>query len=318
MASRKFQQFLYGSYLYPFLWATKNFKIGHNVLDSDWDALIILDACRVDALQNVASEYDFIGDVESRWSVGSTSKEWLINTFRREYTQDVNEIGLVTGNAWAEVLFEEEPNWGSWTSLKGSIWDGHPISTIAERELIREDDFHTYLPVWVNEGRRNGNTAPRAEHVTDAAINVGREANPERLVVHYMQPHEPFFHDSGDDTHLSEINKNPTEALRNGEKKSKIWEGYLDNLRYVLDSVELLLENMEAEKVVITADHGELFGEVGLVGHFAGFPHPKLRKVPWVETEAVDKETYTPEKNFSDMKNSSGDVEDRLADLGYL
>jgi hypothetical protein len=38
-----------------------------------------------------------------------------------------------------------------------------------------------------------------------------------------------------------------------------VWEAYLDNLRYVLDNIEELLQNVDG-KVVISADHGELFG----------------------------------------------------------
>lgn len=44
--------------------------IGTNVFDREWDALIVLDTARVDALRIVADEYNFIKNVESIWSVG--------------------------------------------------------------------------------------------------------------------------------------------------------------------------------------------------------------------------------------------------------
>jgi len=44
--------------------------IGTNVFDREWDVLIVLDTARVDALRVVADEYDFIGQVDSIWSVG--------------------------------------------------------------------------------------------------------------------------------------------------------------------------------------------------------------------------------------------------------
>lgn len=42
---------------------------------------------------------------------------------------------------------------------------------------------------------------------------------------------------------------------------------------------------------MITADHGDLFGEFGQYGHPEGFVHPNLNQVPWVETTATDEET---------------------------
>lgn len=48
----------------------------------------------------------------------------------------------------------------------------------------------------------------------------------------------------------------------------------------VLDEVELFLNNINANKVVISSDHGETFGELGFYGHPAGCPHPVVKKVP--------------------------------------
>lgn len=59
--------------------------------------------------------------------------------------------------------------------------------------------------------------------------------------------------------------------------------------------IALPVENFDAEKVVITADHGELFGECGGYGHPAGFPHPNPRKVHWVTTGAEDARTVAPD-----------------------
>jgi len=99
-----------------------------------------------------------------------------------------------------------------------------------------------------------------------------------------------------------------------------VWDEYLDNLRSVLDSVELLLENVDAETVAITADHGELFGEWGLYSHIYGVPHPKLRNVPWVETTATDRETTSAEELLSSYSglNDNENIEERLSALGYI
>ncbi|MFC5278677.1 hypothetical protein ACFPM1_07900 [Halorubrum rubrum] len=72
---------LYYAYVGALLSVTKRYRWGTNVFDRDWDLLVVLDACRVDALREVADEYGFVGDVESMTSVGSTSFEWMNHTF---------------------------------------------------------------------------------------------------------------------------------------------------------------------------------------------------------------------------------------------
>jgi glucan phosphoethanolaminetransferase (alkaline phosphatase superfamily) len=73
---------------------------------------------------------------------------------------------------------------------------------------------------------------------------------------------------------------------------------------------------MDADKVIISADHGEMFGELGQFGHPESIPHPKLKKVPWVETTASDKKTRHPEKDFK--LSDDYDLEEKLINLGYL
>jgi hypothetical protein len=98
---------------------------------------------------------------------------------------------------------------------------------------------------------------------------------------------------------------------------AEVRELYLDNLRLALRSVERLLENTDAETVAITADHGELFGELGAYGHPEGVPHPNLKKVPWVETTATDERTSDPDVDIA-RQESGAEFEEQLRDLGYL
>jgi hypothetical protein len=66
---------------------------------------------------------------------------------------------------------------------------------------------------------------------------------------------------------------------------------------------------------VISADHGNLFGEWGQFGHPIGFLHPAVRRVPWIETTAKDLETYKP---ASKPEQETHEVEDMLKNLGYI
>ena len=106
------------------------------------------------------------------------------------------------------------------------------------------------------------------------------------------------------------------DALRKGKiDRERYWSAYRDNLRAVLDDVELLLSNLDAETVVLTADHGDALGEWGIYDHPVGCLHPAVSKVPWVETTAEDTGDYEP----SDVREGDEtSVEDRLRSLGYV
>ena len=90
---------------------------------------------------------------------------------------------------------------------------------------------------------------------------------------------------------------------------------YKETLRWVLDDVKELLENIDAERVVITADHGEAFGEWKAYGRPEGFPHPVVRKVPRAETTTTDEQTREPD--LEERSSALSDIEDHLRDLGY-
>jgi glucan phosphoethanolaminetransferase (alkaline phosphatase superfamily) len=96
--------------------------------------------------------------------------------------------------------------------------------------------------------------------------------------------------------------------------RETVWSAYLDTLRAGLDEVAVLLENVDAERVIITADHGECFGEWGLFGHHRAVPVPELIRVPWVETTAADEETRTPSIG---SRNADRAVDEKLRALGY-
>jgi hypothetical protein len=301
---------LYYVYVGALLSVTKRFPWGTNVFDREWDLLIILDACRVDALEAVADEYEFVTDVESMTSVGSTSFEWMNHTFAAEYTDEVRRTGYVTGNTYTDRVLAQDGYTGSAPMPFGpETYDVVPPAEFGHLEELWKAKFDDDSE-WVvgdGDGSRRG---PR--YATERAIEVGRSEDLDRLVVHYMYPHDPF-------PLADEAVQHPFDALRGGEaSRDEVWEAYLDNLRFVLDEVELLLENVDAETVAITADHGEAFGEYGFYRHVIGCPIPCMRQVPWVETEATDAGEYAPDAPIPVVETDVESAEKRLAELGYL
>jgi hypothetical protein len=306
-------QSLYCSYLGAWYTVSSRFDPGTNIYERDWDALIILDACRVDALREVADEYPFLDaeGIESVTSIGCSSYEWMVKTFTEEYREEIAETAHLTANGFAEPVFEDGVYGPS-----VAVPFGWP-----KREVVDADAFATLDHVW-RGGRdeRLGNVPP--SYMTDWAIEAGRETDAERMLVHYAQPHTPYMaRADAEDREPTDVEMHPWPALRSGEADyEEVWELYLDNLRYVLDEVTVLLENLDAETVAITADHGEAFGEFGAHGHPDGLLLPQIKRVPWVETTATDRGWRQPtlDRASEVAAEPEAEVEEHLADLGYM
>lgn len=248
---------------------------GDDIYKDDWDALIVLDACRADLLTSVADEYEFLETPdEHHISNASTSEEWMKKNLksRPEQTED--------------------------------IWY---VSANPNDTLLDDDAFAGVTRVWEDRWDESTNTTLPSE-VTDAAIRTHRRDPDSRLLVHYMQPHEPF---------VPSDRRGAFVAAQRGELSDKqLWEEYQDNLRYVLDDVRRLLKNIDAETVILTADHGEAINDLGVYGHRNTVPIDGLKRVPWCKTSA----TNTGQDDVVDESEESSDelsVEEKLQALGY-
>lgn len=263
-------------------------KEGTPVYDDEWDVLVVLDACRYDMLNEVSDEYDFLSHVESRWSRNSVTRLWMESNFTDEYRDEAERTHYVSGNPFSQDKLDEEL-------------------------------FSELTEVWRYAWSEPGTVPPRA--VTDAAITARRRSN-DRVIAHYMQPHCPFIpapeicNRKDVDRFGAQPEGDVWDRLQRGKvDRDAVWSGYLDNLRLALDEVELLLDNVDAEKVVITSDHGNAVGEWGLYGHVPNVPLTCLRRVPWVETSGTDKRTHSPSDSH---RTSDIDREEQLRSLGYV
>ena len=257
---------------------------GTNVFEKEWDLLVILDTCRVDVMREVSDDYEFVRNVSSVRFVGSSSPEWLSNTFVQEHAKTISQTAYVSGNVHTERLIDES-------------------------ELYALDEV--WRDAWDDELR-----TVDADTVTDHTISMGRNTRSTQMIVHYMQLYfsyirYPELNRRSDDQTRPDM----WEDLRRGNlSRDEVWEAYIDNLRHVLDEVAVLLENVTAEKVVLTADHGEAFGERGVHEHPDGMPLSVLREVPWCVTEARDKRTRIPENS---PRTNTPSTEEKLCALGY-
>lgn len=284
--------------------------IGTNVFSRDWDVLIVLDTCRPDAIKELSEEYDFLSSiVETMWSVGGNSPEWICNTFKSEYLDIIGKTSYISGNAWAERVLAHDWSPTHWVAPNAPV----NYQTVSEKRL------RNIIHVWKYTSSAYEAvdfSHPSAVEVVDHAIKESRRYSPQRMIVHIMEPHRPYIAmaEQEERTELRNYESDPWSYLRNDGSIETVWNCYLSELRRGLDAVKILLDNINANTVAITADHGEAFGEWGGYGHKVGSLNPVIRRVPWIETTAQDSQSRTA--NIEYQMNESTAVE-QLQALGY-
>ncbi|WP_254531068.1 hydrolase [Natrinema gelatinilyticum] len=261
-------------------------NFGVPIYERDWDLLVVLDACRADLMAEVADEYDFV-DTERTTSLAGGSKRWMKRNFVENPNSKIRNTVYVTGNPFSDEMLSHQP-------------------------------FRNMEEVWKYAWDEELNTVP-ARAVTDVTVQQARKYDPDSLIAHYMQPHHPFVPtplDSGMNRHdLKNPDRPVWDKLRDGEiDPQAAWDAYRENLQYVLDDVELLLANVDADRAIITADHGNAFGEWGMWGH-GDIPLSAVRDVPWCVTTATDTGEHDPDIV---PERDEVAVSDKLRDLGYL
>ncbi|WP_212750774.1 hypothetical protein [Haloterrigena sp. H1] len=266
------------------------------VIDEDWDNLIILDGCRYDLFEEV----NFLdGRLGSRTSVGSESWEFLCENFQGRQLHDVI---YVTANPHAPKL--DDNTFYRTVNLLKHQWD---------------EDLRTVTP----------------EAMTKEALKVHEKHPNKRLIVHYMQPHFPFIGEKGQKiTHAgvtpgNKTSNEQTPHVWSGLRDRKldidedfVYAAYRENLELTLPHVRELVSSLDG-KSVVTSDHGNLTGDrtrpipVKGYGHPRGFYAPELVTVPWLVIEGSNRRHITTNPPYKNEQMDSEVVENRLEDLGY-
>lgn len=270
-----------------------------SVLEDDWDLFIVLDACRWDIMAGVAEEYDWL-DPQPIESYASSSQDWLQKTFFRKPKNRRKRI-------FATVSLFREPYQND---LLAETLEHRDLSDVAyitgnPQSTMLDESWLAHLEeTW----RGDFGHYAKTREITDRTIRFRRANDIDQTIVHYMKPHEPFTKDPSEGT--------AWQRLQQGEYPlEELVADYKENLRDVLDDVELLLENTDAENVVICADHGNSYGEWGFYGHRPYLPLSGMRKVPVAHASATDEGTRIP--SVSELHDEV-QAEEKLRELGYL
>jgi len=254
---------------------------GINIIEKDWDNLVILDACRYDYFQKYA---DFRGEIDKITSRGSVTSEFIRGNFKNKHLNDT--IYLTTNAFYAKL-----------------------------KEDINSDVFKHIALIGDDRDVANG-ISTHPETVTDKAIELHKQHPNKRLIIHYLQPHQPYIGEFGKEKFTPQENLKTT-AQQSNITREDIIKGYKENLLLALNEVNRLLGNIPG-KTVITADHGEFLGErvlgIPLYGHFEGYYRKELVEVPWCIIEGDRREI---EESVPETDEIDGSIDEDLKALGY-
>ena len=285
-------------------------KLIHN---TDWDILILLDACRYDMFKQVYKKVfgKNSGTLKKVVSPATWTMEWLNENFPSFYDDIIYISANPFVNSETKVCHREHKQkiwYYLFKSKRGMLcYDGkkHFKEVVDVWDWGWDDKIGTVHPKMVNKG-----------------FHRSYLRNPKkRFILHYMQPHAPYISlggkkkpshrekvDSGGDLWTFDFRERvrramgiviPTEinweikkklGLGVGEKIEKIyrdhgWDGvksvYKNEILLDLEYVKMLTESISA-RWVITADHGERLGEKGWYSH-GGKRDREMIEVPWFE-----------------------------------
>ncbi len=240
------------------------------ITDRPWDTLIILDACRLDAFRTAWP------GCSSIISPGSCTLDWVeANFVRNPSAPELADVTIVTANPYSSKEFFETKGWtyplGACISPWRTGWDM---------------ELDTVLP----------------ETVVEETIRA-QKGDSDRFIVHFLQPHAPFIGEPslplpfGRDPELPMgygVGDATWRAIKSGAVSIESAKAaYRGNLQLVLHHVRRLLGILEG-RIVITSDHGELFGEYGLFGHPERVFVPPLVNVPWLELDSDPRDSRIP------------------------
>ena len=281
-------------------------------LESDWDYCLVLDACRYDVFSEVYDEY-LDGTLEKRRSVGSSTPEWAYRNFT-----DHHDIAYFSGNPFINDLGIplNELKWGASCDYEWTASD-HISQVFDVWKTGWDDDLGTVPPEGVTEAfRNNPDAVERAErtvlhymqpHAPYLSRGKGQKLKQIQKGIRKQEEAEEneAEADGGtlasmsdalrtnvesvlDGSELAQtaglwLELDPADVMKNGTQEAALGL-YEENLRIVLEDIADLVDELEGE-VVVTADHGEAFGEEGVWEHHIETHIPPLIEVPWLEVE---------------------------------
>ena len=283
----------------------------HRFLESEWDYCLVLDACRYDVFSRLYDDY-LVGTLEKRRSIGSSTPEWASRTFTGSH-----DIAYFSGNPFINDLgiALNELKWGAscdyeWTANEHieevvDVWDhgwNDNLGTVPPESLassLQEHDdlvdradrtvVHYMQPHAPYLSRGSGQKLKRIQSgIRKQGEGEGENGTAGGILSSVGDRIRPKVESVLEGSQLVQksglwLELDPLDVVRNGTRGAAM-DLYEENLRIVLESVADLIPKLDG-RVVVTADHGEAFGEEGVWEHHIETHIPPLVEVPWLEVE---------------------------------
>ncbi|MHC4475558.1 MAG: sulfatase-like hydrolase/transferase [Planctomycetota bacterium] len=316
-----------------------------NIMQEQWDYLIVLDACRYDYFERLWRQH-LQGNLEKRISIGSSTTEWRNKAFT-EYYGDV-------------IYISANPFVNSLATVKGFSASEHFCKV-----------FDLWLSAW---DREKGTVLP--ETMTKRAAEIIASHRDKRAIIHYIQPHEPYLGSTvtgpgyeqpvagrylqaiqGESRTVRKIMNlvgaafywlglrgyfliwnlrqlfgmspaSPMDAVRRKYGNELLRKAYKENLEIVLCYVAELVDALTG-RIVVTSDHGEMLGENNCYCHWSRSNNKLLREIPWLVIDKGEKSPGPGAKTASEERKPSEPaaprdedakqkVQEKLRALGYF
>jgi len=275
-------------------------------VESEWDYCLVLDSCRYDVFSEVYDEY-LDGTLEKRRSLASSTPEWAHRTLRGDL-----DWAYFSGNPFINGLGIplNELKWGASCDYDW-VAEEHLAEVIDVWQEGWDDDLGTVPPDSLTEAfHAHRDAVERRErtvlhYMQPHAPYLGRGEGGKLTTIRegIKQQGEADEDDGGvlsavgdrvrpavesvlDGSSLAMkaglmLELDTAEILSDGTRQTAM-AYHEENLRIALESVVDLLDDLDGT-VIITADHGEAFGEQGVWEHHIETHIPPLVEVPWLE-----------------------------------
>ncbi len=252
--------------------------------------LVTLDTARAEALEEMPSTAAFAGRgalFERAWSATSTTQPTHaslltgLHPWQHGVTRNgevLAEVRATLAESFRELGFET-------AAVVASFPLGRRFGFAQGFELFRDELSTPYARRWEGEEVEGGRFYTLGEEVTDEALELLSSLRGEKqfLWVHYFDPHDPYG-DAAVEGGVPGEGGQPVpiaallQAARTGSAEARglverARELYGRDLAALDRALDRLFERLDADAelfethVVLTADHGESFGEQGCLGH---------------------------------------------------
>lgn len=137
-------------------------------MEEDWDHLILLDACRYDYFEKIYDDY-FEGELKKVLSPASDTEEWINTVFEEKY----DDIVYVSANPLINSR-----------GVEGEFQKWKPFKA--------HEHFYRVIDVWDWGWDKELEMIP-PDKVNEATVRAKEKFSNKKLIVHYMQPHTPYY-----------------------------------------------------------------------------------------------------------------------------